>query len=250
MNFHSDLNKALRYSMDAVDNLLSQLSSPAHIHTRAGTSRGDKTLRLVLADALQEQGREREAGHLRGDGHVMVHGGEVKPARFTLRHLHALHDRVAQELLAAGDWNTAHPIMNYGTPHQHEPHPRDFLPGAEFQDAVPLTQEPWEVEGGYNPIHDYLHDEVAEAHPERIHKDPDTGLPLIRGSCFTCHDFECPIHEAPMEWAELLNDTVFEQRNRVTRHLPQAERERIARMVTEEAGRVPVEEPVPQEEHR
>lgn len=83
--------------------------------------------------------------------------------------------------------------------------------------------------------------------PSTAHHDPKTGLPLIRGSCFTCHDFEAPIHKAPEEWGQLLNDTVFHPGNNVTTHLPQQERERIERMVTEGVKRVPIEEPVPEE---
>jgi uncharacterized protein (TIGR02996 family) len=84
--FNDHLNEALKYNADqsTVDNLLSQLSSDEHAATRLGS--GDHTLRLVAADALQENGREPEANLLRKqDQHVMVHEGKVVPARRTFR---------------------------------------------------------------------------------------------------------------------------------------------------------------------
>jgi hypothetical protein len=90
-DFADKLGRAIRYSMDTVTNLLSQLGHPDHLHTRLGKDhpeadegKADHHLRLVAADALQDNGRDEEAGLLRdGTQHVMVQGGKVVPARLT-----------------------------------------------------------------------------------------------------------------------------------------------------------------------
>jgi hypothetical protein len=94
-DFIGDLNKALRYSADTVENLLGQLASDAHQKTRWGLPEGDKTFRGVLADALQDNGRDKEADVLREpDRHVMVHNGKVVPARFTTEQIDWAFDAV------------------------------------------------------------------------------------------------------------------------------------------------------------
>jgi hypothetical protein len=71
-----------------VENLLDQLSSPEHDVTRWGGPSADRTFRGILADALSENGREPEAELLRNPTqHVVVHEGQVRPGRWTLRHL-------------------------------------------------------------------------------------------------------------------------------------------------------------------
>jgi hypothetical protein len=87
------LNRILKYGADhsTVENLLSQLASPEHLHTRLGPDheqsdpeRSDHIRRAVTADALQEHNRNSEADLLRDRGqHVMVQGGKVIPARLT-----------------------------------------------------------------------------------------------------------------------------------------------------------------------
>lgn len=83
--FSEDLSKVL-YTADqsTVENLLGQLARPEHDRTRWGDPDGDHHLRGVAADALQDNGRDREADHLRSGRHVMVQDGKVVPARFNL----------------------------------------------------------------------------------------------------------------------------------------------------------------------
>ena len=235
-NYADDYGKALKYSgadHSTVEHFLNLLSLPEHNHTRWG--RGDQNLRMAAADAFRDRGRDEEADLLQGNHHVVIHEGKVKRGRFTLRPLHEFADDVQQEIYNAGDWEAAHPLMHFGTAHERQNHPLDFLPSAEFQEKR---------KDAYG-----AHDILIEPHlddPNVALHDPKTGLPLIRGSCFTCHDFEAPIHKAPQKWGQLLNDTVFHPDNNVTTHLPQQERERIERMVTEGVKRVPIEEPVPE----
>lgn len=99
----TNLNKVL-YSADhsTVENLLTQLASPEHLLTRTGhPSRSD--FRGVLADALQDTGRDEEAGHLRSGRHVVVHEGKVVPGRFSSQ---GVIDRLHQ--LAGEHNNTYH----------------------------------------------------------------------------------------------------------------------------------------------
>jgi hypothetical protein len=85
---YEELNRVLKYSHDDVHNLMTQLASPEHNHTRWGGEQADHTFRGVLADALQESGRETEAGLLRTpDQHVVVHEGKVRAGKFTPQHL-------------------------------------------------------------------------------------------------------------------------------------------------------------------
>jgi uncharacterized protein (TIGR02996 family) len=76
-----------RYSADQNDlnNMLGQLMTPEQAGHRAGQDDPLYGLRGGLADALEENGRGREAALLRTPGqHVIVHEGQVVPAQ--LRH--------------------------------------------------------------------------------------------------------------------------------------------------------------------
>lgn len=76
--FNAELNRVLRYSMEPVANMVQQLASDSHQHTRWGHPEGDHTFRLVLADALQEQDRHKEAHLLRTEGQHVLVDGEVR----------------------------------------------------------------------------------------------------------------------------------------------------------------------------
>lgn len=74
--------RVVRYAADhsQVAHMLNTLAGPDHAATRAGDPSNDaQTFRGVLADALQDHGREEEADHLRGKGRVFVQDGQVRP---------------------------------------------------------------------------------------------------------------------------------------------------------------------------
>lgn len=80
-------HKALQFSADhsAVPYLLSPESlTDADRHGGAGA---DHTKRGVIADYLQDLGRDGEAQLLRSGRHILIHQGTVQPGRFTVRHL-------------------------------------------------------------------------------------------------------------------------------------------------------------------
>ena len=206
-DFNDDLNRVLRYSMDTVENMLGQLASPEFLHTRAGTAKGDHTFRGALADALQERDREAEADLLRSGHHVVVHEGRVVPGRFTLRHLIDFRNRMGE--LTGVD---------------HE-----FLPEVGWE-----TDDPGD-------------DGVDEQHVFDLGRHlTDDDIPVVSGSTFTCHDYECPIHEAPKEMAELATDTLFDRRNHVEGLPHHSHWPALEKQIKSEAAKVPVEEPVPQ----
>lgn len=98
--FHRHLARAIRrfaaHFADTAGKMLEVFSRPEHLTTRISPTMGNGTLRLALADALEEVNRHDEANLLRGDGHVAVFDGVVKPARLTMRdlynaHWHAVH---------------------------------------------------------------------------------------------------------------------------------------------------------------
>jgi len=84
MNYHN-LAKALRYSMDTVENLLSQLQANplARFPQEDNNPTNDHTMqRLVTADALQDADREQEANLLRDlKQHVVVKDGRVRAGK-------------------------------------------------------------------------------------------------------------------------------------------------------------------------
>lgn len=77
--------RLIRYGHSNAEHFLNILSKPEHEATRMNTEEGDRTTRLVAADALQDEGRDEEAELLRGEDHVMVHGGSVVPAKIAYR---------------------------------------------------------------------------------------------------------------------------------------------------------------------
>lgn len=92
MNYEK-LNSVLRFGATpdrhVLADLVSQLASPQHNRTRWGQGDEDgKTLRMALSDALHDAGRHEES-ELVGDHtrHVIVRKGEIKPGRFTARHI-------------------------------------------------------------------------------------------------------------------------------------------------------------------
>jgi hypothetical protein len=234
-DYAKNYSRAVRYSADAAG--AHHLLSPESLTDadRWGGPGADHTKRGVIADYLQDLGRDEEADHLRSGRHVVVRDGKVEPGRWTLRPLHDYADDVATMIYQAGadgDWEAQHPPFHVGTPHEIHNHPVDFLPGASFQDVKP---DPY---GG----HDYLDEADAHRSPHRVHRDAKTGLPLVRGSTFTCHDFEAPIHEAAQQWSQLLTDTVFHPGNNVVGHLDGPTQQRLERQITDGARRLSLEE--------
>jgi hypothetical protein len=61
-----------------VNSYIEQLASPAHAPTRAGGENADHTFRGTMADALQDNGRDEEAGLLRSRRPVFVHEGQIR----------------------------------------------------------------------------------------------------------------------------------------------------------------------------
>lgn len=217
-DFHRELNRVLRYSMDTVTNLLDQLASPEQFHTRIG--KGDRHLRLVAADALQDHNRESEANLLRSDGHIVIHNGQVKPGRLTLRPLQEYREHVANRLAEEG----AH---HFG--------------------------EPTTITPNINWVSEDEPDDSLVTNPN-VHPTDDHGVPLVWGSTFTCHDFgnrvnnPTPINKAGREWTDLLCDTVFAPRNDVASHLSPETQRRLEKEIRDGADKVPVEEPIPDRE--
>lgn len=139
--------------------------------------RGDHTKREIVADYLQDLGRDEEAALLRSGKHVVVHEGRVKPGRFTLEHLEQATRRVDD--------------------HIHEPTPRvgyhrmdyglDFVgpdPTGEYESAI--IHEPGMEDDGM-PAYQSLPNQ--EAH----HWDHETNTPVVRWNDHGCADGEVPI---------------------------------------------------------
>jgi hypothetical protein len=222
-DFPAKLSRAIRYSMDTVTNLLTQLNHPDHLLTRIGhPDRSD--FRGVVADALQDNGRDSEADLLRSGKHVVVHEGKVKPGRWTHRPFEEHRNRLSAAIRAEGGWDEAHPPLPNGFPN----HPRTFMPDSYWTGADDDDLDTWHA------------DDLSQ------HELDENGIPMLEGSTFTCHDFQAPAHQAPKEWTDLLTDTMFDHRNGVLNHLPPDRRAHLE-AIANEGHSLSLEEPVPEE---
>jgi hypothetical protein len=135
MNFNDALAKALRYSTDTIHTLLTELQKPEYDHHRWGSDDIEPTqgLRGVLADAMDEQGRDTEANLLRTKGqHVLVdENSKVRPAKFNPQRVLDHTYEVADQLYNAtgGEYN---PIIQIRKSYEH---------GYPFVD---MTSSEWE----------------------------------------------------------------------------------------------------------
>lgn len=209
--FPKHYSQALRYSADhsSVPHLLSPESLTDA--DRWGGKHADHTKRGVIADYLQDLGRDSEAGLLRSGRHVLIENNEVKPGRWTLEPINEHRRRVRQALLDSG-WEAAHP----GPPNASYSDPNSALPSASFT--------------ARRRYDEFLDHDVKAAEPHRHHYDEETGLPMVDGSTFTCHDFECPVSKAATEWTQLMTDTLFHPGNQTVQYLPLAEQQRLERL--------------------
>ena len=161
-DFIQNLNDVLKYSSDTVENLLTQLASPEHNHTRWGGEKADHTFRGVLADALDERGRDKEAELLRNpDQHVLLRKGIVRPATFDgmpiLNAARAYAD-------ALGDDTTGGDPLD----ELHIAHPNGYYRDVDY-DTPPVRALPHEVnitridENGAEPHSHYIvpYDQLA-----------------------------------------------------------------------------------------
>lgn len=145
MNY-DELNRVLKYGADDVANMLNQLASPEHNQTRWGGEQADHTFRGVLADALDETGRSKEAGLLRNPNqHVLIHEGSVRPGRFNWRIVAHRLNTLADE--ASGVYGSPPEDQFYGL--YHDAHPTDpskhnvwltHNPAFGPPDEIPLSQ--------------------------------------------------------------------------------------------------------------
>jgi hypothetical protein len=174
-DFSEQLSKALQYTADksTVDNLLHQLSQPEHDQTRWG--QGDHTFRGVVADSLQDNGRDSEAQLLRGGGHVVVRDGQVLAGQFTPRHLNAAYQRVRDHSLRmTGDDNfpwtiTERPGGLFAIQHPDHEEP-EVYPAPEAQARLLTTL--FQI-GGLNPDGDWTegwHEETASPGWKRLRR--------------------------------------------------------------------------------
>jgi uncharacterized protein (TIGR02996 family) len=134
--------------------MLHLLSQPEHEALRQGHG-GDHTHRMIVSDALRENGRDAEADLLAEPArHVVVHDNQIKPGRWTLRHLHrAIRDFEGDGespawAAFAGPPDAEHVVLHDHTPAREDMH---FLPS-----GVPAA---WAITDGdirhdYTPVHD------------------------------------------------------------------------------------------------
>ncbi len=130
-------------------NMLTQLASPEHNHTRWGHANGpmmqsfDETFRNAVTDALRENNRHQEADWLQDPNrHVLVENGKILPARFTDHYVRqALGDHADAwddvlegypghsldflDLVSHGEHNP-YPDESFVDPYEHDP---DFMEG-------------------------------------------------------------------------------------------------------------------------
>lgn len=125
--FNEALNSVLRYSMDTVENLVSQLATPEHNQNRWGGPEADHTFRGVVADALRDNDRHTEADLLNDPKqHVVVDGGRVRAGRFTTDHIQNEAEHAAAWLDPYTDW---HIWENAGIDHSGDEYSHNDLYG-------------------------------------------------------------------------------------------------------------------------
>jgi uncharacterized protein (TIGR02996 family) len=178
--FNEQLGKAIRYNADeaTVSNLLGQLATPEHRQTRLG--KGDHTLRLVAADALQDRDREEEANLLRQeDQHVVIDNGTVKKGRLTHKGVPDLHtyypDRdgdgftiahhtLSDEYMIGSHWGGPVNWLWYDVSHA----PTEEAVKEEYPNAVPHHVAFPEPDSLYNEVQ-------REPHEHELNEEVDTG---------------------------------------------------------------------------
>lgn len=146
MNFNDALAKALRYSTDTIHTLLTELQKPEYDHHRWGSDDIEPTqgLRGVLADAMDEQGRDTEANLLRTKGqHVLVDGqSKVRPARFTESPLFRAVGELADHIYA----NDSDAFDGWGSTFHGDADPVNPTDHEDYEPLGPNEHRLWEGE--------------------------------------------------------------------------------------------------------
>jgi hypothetical protein len=84
MNYARDYDVVLKYMMNDGEAMMKGLMLPEHREAREGGWPEDQEapiVRGVLADWMNDYGRDHEAELLRGNGHVIAHEGSIVPAK-------------------------------------------------------------------------------------------------------------------------------------------------------------------------
>jgi hypothetical protein len=227
-DFPEKLSRAIRYSMDTVTNLLEQLNHPDHNATRWGhPDRSD--FRGVVADALQDNGRDQEADLLRSGKHVVVHEGKVKPGRFTWEHLgDAMH---------AADHTLFNPTA---------------MPPSQYRRTMQVSPGiDWTPADGVDYTHRQVEERLNQPHLDdtnRADVHHEDGIPHVGMVDDTCARDDVPITGAAQNYKDHI---LTPQLRWIEHHLgPMSEEERqgyLNHPLVQNVLKAPFEEPVPEE---